>query len=151
MKCNKVRKALSRFADHEVTEPQKTMIERHLAECASCRAGLAALRADAGLLRSVSSPEAPPYLVPRAMAEIRGLGHNPKSQEDFGYVPRRGFWARAIPVAAAVVLAVAGAWCGTLLGREFSGTTTRYAESVLAVNSEPSLDDVYQTVVVEER
>ncbi|MEO0081040.1 MAG: zf-HC2 domain-containing protein [candidate division WOR-3 bacterium] len=138
MKCNKVRRALSRLIDQDLGQSEKVMIEQHLADCAACRAELEALQADAELLRLADSPEPPPYLVARTMAEIRAE-----------VKVSRPFWARAIPVAAAVLLAAVGAWCGAILGREFAGSRNGYTESVLAVNSEPSLYDVYQTAVEE--
>lgn len=143
MKCDEVRKRLSRFLDGELNVREKELVSRHIEQCPGCRQELAALEADRAILRTAQMPETPAYLVTRVMAEVRS--------QTSGRQRTSPFWARAFATAAAVLVVVAGAWFGTVLGREIAGNGNGSTESVLSVDVEPSLDDIYQAVAEEVR
>ena len=143
MKCDEVRKRLSRFLDGELNVREKELVSRHIEQCPDCRQEFAALEENRELLRSAQTPEAPAYLVTRVMAEVRS--------QTSGRQRTSPFWARAFATAAAVLVVVAGAWFGTVLGREIAGNGNGNTESVLSANVEPSLDDMYQVLTGETR
>jgi anti-sigma factor RsiW len=99
---------LSEFADGDLTPDAAASIERHLAECAMCRAALARLRvviARAGTLPATIEPPV------TAWPELRG-----HLRRRSGLAPRRGHSIRewGLRAAAAVVL-VAGSSALTVL------------------------------------
>ena len=52
--CQQLREMLSPYIDGELSTPEKTRVERHIAACDSCRRELESLRATVGLLRRAS-------------------------------------------------------------------------------------------------
>ena len=79
------------------------------------------MKSDRDALRAVETPEQPPYLVTRVMAEVR-------SAHEGATARRRVWWRRALPAAAAALLVAAGLWFGAQVGSEFGqGTLTQDA------------------------
>lgn len=141
MKCNRVLRLLSRYLDQELGVIELRQLEEHLKGCEECQTELSALRADEQVLTSLQVPEIPVFLAGKVMAEVRAGAR----------VRQVPFWARALPLAAGVVMVAAGAWFGTLLGREFAGNGGTGSENVLTVSAGLSLDDIYAALSTEER
>ncbi len=134
MKCKKAIRLLPAYLDGEADEGRKSEIERHLAGCAACRQELESLKADLELCASVQVPELSPFLLTRAMAEIRS--------PERGKVLAGILVRRALAGAAAVVLVAAGVWVGSFLGGEIQNGSEN-GGSWYSVESEPSLQDLY--------
>lgn len=71
MSCEYVGDRLSAFADGEIEDADRTMVEGHLRECAGCRAGLDRLRRLAGLFEGAATPPVAEDLARRTMALAR--------------------------------------------------------------------------------
>src|SRR5512136_77903 len=100
---------LSRLLARELAPTEHAALMRHLAECPACRAEFEALARDQAVLRSVPVPGPPVYLKARVMAEIAAHAR----------APIRPAWARALALAAAVVVIAASACAGVALGSSF--------------------------------
>jgi anti-sigma factor RsiW len=110
MNCNKNKRLLSRYLDHELDQGRRRQVEEHLESCARCRQELAELGATTSRLRELSAPGPSPFLATRVMAEVRLTGRH-----------RRPAWARLVTTAAAVLLVAGGAFAGLRLGTGLAG------------------------------
>jgi anti-sigma factor RsiW len=118
MNCGQVKRLLPPFLDEELSGRVRDVVEAHLASCPACRAELEALRADMGLLEQVDTPEVPPFLITRVMAEVRGRRRTAP----------RGLARLVGSLAAGLVVAVSiGA--GVLFGSGLAQTSTPIAEN----------------------
>ena len=68
-KCAGMEEKLAELLFDEATAPAK--VKTHVAECASCREELEALRATMGLMDAWKAPEPSPYFMTRLNARIR--------------------------------------------------------------------------------
>jgi anti-sigma factor RsiW len=66
-----IQSQLSAYCSHDLSEADRTTVERHLVDCPSCRARLADLRTTLHLMRSTPEVEAPPWMTSRIMAHLR--------------------------------------------------------------------------------
>jgi hypothetical protein len=125
MKCREVKRALVAYQDGEVMPSERTLIEAHLAGCASCERELAALgsgrRRLAGSLKSAAaqaapSPEAWSHLQEKLAAEAPSPGDTRRATHGAtkltrylrtGDHPMKLRWRIALGTAGAVVLAAA--------------------------------------------
>lgn len=132
MKCDEVKLMLAGLADGRLSERDARAVEEHLAGCANCRQELESLKSDAALLRQDPKPEVPVWLASRIMAGVRERREQARPQlastAPVGQYGLSRSWARA----AAVVLAVAGIWLGTLLGRGIAGSQPSLGERLAA-------------------
>ncbi|MFZ5766795.1 MAG: anti-sigma factor family protein [Thermodesulfobacteriota bacterium] len=65
LECLRYRKRLNAFLDKELSEREQSLVERHLTQCASCRAVLDDLQELAPLLASLPTSPVPPFLTAR--------------------------------------------------------------------------------------
>jgi len=100
------------------------------------------MAAEAELLRRVEAPEPSPYLLTRAMAEVRQAGRPS---------PARFRLGAALRTAAATALVAAGVLAGTMLGGDIAEMSSKngIAEWTPSLGDEPSLIDVYEAAVAE--
>jgi anti-sigma factor RsiW len=123
MNCGQVRRLLPPFLDEELSGRMCEGITSHLASCPACRAELEALRADMGLLEQVGTPEVPPFLVTRVMAEVRER----RRTAPHGFARLVGSLAAALVVAVSI-----GA--GVVLGSGLAQTSESAAENSTEVS-----------------
>jgi len=142
MNCGRVRHLLPPYLDQEVSGRTRNLLRLHLASCPACRAELAALQADMGLLEQVRPPEVPPYLATRVMAEVRQQSEGSRGRGFQDSMVRR--WTPRIlgslnPVlgtlAAALVVAVsigAGVFFGTGLAQTSTAAASNSTEEAVS-------------------
>ena len=65
-----VRDELGAYVEGDLPLPERSRVDEHLSQCASCREELHELRVTVALLRGMPDPEPPPYLATRVMARI---------------------------------------------------------------------------------
>ena len=70
MRHRSIREALGRHLEGELAPGERRVVERHLAECAVCRAEHRELRATVDLLRSLPDPEPPASLAPELLRRL---------------------------------------------------------------------------------
>jgi len=117
MKCNEVQRQLVALADRELSD--QPGLAEHVQNCPACRGLLAALQADAALLRQEEEPVVPDGLAVRVMARVRS---DSSGRGDMTRVrPRIRYRVPRPMVAAALVLAAVGLWLGAMLGRGIVG------------------------------
>jgi len=112
MKCNRTMKLLSNYLDRQLSGSECAAVERHLAQCLSCRDELEQLNADRKVLRAVEPPAVPPYFRTRVMAEIRSRTVTRSSSAPV--------WVRTLAVAATVLVIVGSGFAGLALGSSFA-------------------------------
>jgi anti-sigma factor RsiW len=95
------------YAVDALDDIERAQFERHLAECAECRAEVASLRATAATLAETSATTPPPALRDKVLAEIATVRPLPPAVPA-GAAPRRRFRLAALAAAAAVIAAVGG-------------------------------------------
>ena len=66
-----IRRMLSAYSGDDLSESDRLLVERHLADCQECRAQLAQLQQLRAVLRELPDVEPPPWLVSRIMAQVR--------------------------------------------------------------------------------
>jgi anti-sigma-K factor RskA len=93
------------YAVDALDDIERAQFERHLAECAECRAEVASLRATAATLAETSATTPPPGLRDKVLAEIGTVRPLPPAART-GAAPRRRFRLAALAAAAAVIAAV---------------------------------------------
>lgn len=71
MEHTEIRRNLSAYLDDAVSSEEKTQIEAHLAECASCRGALADLERTVAHLKNLPEVEPPPWLTIKIMAQVK--------------------------------------------------------------------------------
>ena len=124
MNCGQVRRLLPPFLDKELSGRAREQITSHLASCPTCRTELEALKEDMGLLEQVGTPEAPPFLVTRVMAEVRQRQAAP-----------RGLARLAGSLAAALLVAVsvgAGVFFGAGLAQTSAAAASNTTEEAVS-------------------
>ena len=93
------------YAVDALDDIERAQFERHLAECAECRAEVASLRSTAALLSETTATAPPASLRERVLADIATVRPLP-SARPAGGATRRRFRLAALAAAAAVVAAV---------------------------------------------
>jgi anti-sigma factor RsiW len=68
--CNAIQPELDAYLDGELAPPEQRSVERHLEECAACRAELELLRAVTGSLRQVERPAPSEAMRRRLFAQV---------------------------------------------------------------------------------
>lgn len=135
--CRNFQRLLSRQLDGELSPAGQQVLAGHLAGCGRCRQVLDAMQQDRRLLAALSEVEPPPYLLARVMAEVR------RRQ----MAPARGLTlVRVLRAAAAVLLVVASAGSGVLLGSSIARVDLNPSgnrEELLMSNMENGTVDVY--------
>ena len=125
MNCGQVKRLLPPFLDEELSGRVREQTASHLASCPACRAELAALKVDIGLLEHAAAPEVTPFLVTRVMAEIRGQRRR---------VPH-GFGRLVGSLAAVIVVAVsigAGVFFGSGLAQDSAAVAANSTEAAVS-------------------
>jgi anti-sigma-K factor RskA len=95
------------YAVDALDDIERAQFERHLAECAECRAEVESLRTTAGLLAETTATAPPEGLRDRVLADITTVRPLPPAVEKETTPRRRIRWA-PLAAAAAVIAAVAG-------------------------------------------
>jgi anti-sigma factor RsiW len=93
------------YAVDALDDIERAQFERHLAECAECRAEVASLRSTAALLAETSATPPPEGLRERVLADISTVRPLPPTVGT-GAAPRRRFRLAPLVAAAAVIAAV---------------------------------------------
>ena len=149
MKCKNVKHKLSAYMDNALDPETRRLVEGHLHGCPDCGGDLAGMRRAWDLLGSLPEARPAPYLSTRVIAET--FGHR---------TVRTRHWIEQLllPVSAAVV-AMAGIWLGTLVGRNGDATANgqKIEESAVLSYSDhfddfpsASLSDAYFTLDTQE-
>ncbi|MFO7897463.1 MAG: zf-HC2 domain-containing protein [Planctomycetota bacterium] len=71
MTCAEIRHLLDEYVDGELSAEREAAVDRHLAECPTCRAELEAVERTAELVRSLPREPAPPGLAEAVAARVR--------------------------------------------------------------------------------
>lgn len=102
---------LAAYQDGELSTEETARVKNHLAECSTCREGLAAMQGVSVLERERPSEALPDRVWKQIEAEVREE-HRPKSgpARVVSLLSQAG--TRAAAVAAAVVLIIGGLWAG---------------------------------------
>jgi anti-sigma-K factor RskA len=93
------------YAVDALDDIERAQFERHLAECAECRAEVASLRSTAALLAETSATAPPQGLRERVLADIGTVRPLPPAVGT-GAAPRRRFRLAPLAAAAALIAAV---------------------------------------------
>ena len=93
------------YAVDALDDIERAQFERHLAECAECRAEVESLRSTAALLAETTATAPPESLRERVLADITTVRPLPPAVET-GAAPRRRFRLAPLVAAAAVIAAV---------------------------------------------
>lgn len=109
------------YAVDALDDIERAQFERHLAECAECRAEVASLRDTASLLAETSAIAPPQALRERVLADITTVRPLPPAVRTGG-APRRRF--RLAPLAAAAAL-IAAVGTGVLVTQPWSEDTSQ--------------------------
>jgi hypothetical protein len=97
MKCNEIKALLSAYADGELSDELKNIVDQHIAECAECKELLAEQVKLHEQIGVISKTPALPDMQSRIMAAVTDKGAQKKTRP----------WLRPVLVAAPVVLALA--------------------------------------------
>ena len=93
------------YAVDALDDIERAQFERHLAECAECRAEVASLRSTAALLAETTATDPPEGMRERVLADIATVRPLPPTVGN-GAAPRRRFRLAPLVAAAAVIAAV---------------------------------------------
>lgn len=97
------------YAVDALDDIERASFERHLAECAECRAEVASLREAGSLLAETTSTEPPAALRDRVLSDITKVRPLPPESPAARIPARRGRGSRLLVAAAAVLILGAGA------------------------------------------
>lgn len=117
------------YAVDALDDIERAQFERHLAECAACRAEVASLRSAAALLAETTATAPPESLRARVLADITTVRPLPPAVGN-GAAPRRRF--RLAPLAAAAAL-IAAVGTGVIVTEPWADDTSQ--TQVSAVDS----------------
>lgn len=120
------------YAVDALDDIERAAFERHLADCAACRAEVASLRETAALIAETTATEPPAGLRARVLADISTV--RPLPPETSAPVARRRGPRLLLAAAAAVVLLLG---IGVVVAQPWEGNPT-VAESVLAADDAQS-------------
>ncbi len=70
VKCRKIKKLLQLYIDNALTFSEKEIVEKHLKECSTCRAGLKSLSSIAKIIESIPEISPPPDFTEKVMSKI---------------------------------------------------------------------------------
>jgi anti-sigma-K factor RskA len=124
------------YAVDALDDIERAQFERHLAECAECRAEVASLRDTAGLLAETSATAPPQALRERVLADIATVRPLPPAVRTGG-APRHRF--RLAPLAAAAAL-IAAVGTGVIVTQPWTDDTSQTPQ-VSAVDRVLQADD----------
>ncbi|MFL6004522.1 MAG: anti-sigma factor domain-containing protein [Nocardioides sp.] len=110
------------YAVDALDDIERAQFERHLAECAECRAEVASLRSTAGLLAETTATAPPKGLRERVLSDITTVRPLPPAVEKEP-APRRRFRLAPLAAAAAVIAAVAAG--GIVIADPFGDDTSQ--------------------------
>jgi anti-sigma factor RsiW len=122
--CSRVRNQLGAYLDGELSPKSRTLVERHLVRCRTCRTGLESLRRLERALQIAEVPPAPAGLASQIMAKARERQSSEKERNVIRLGSRPAAWRLwAFRVAAAAVVAF-GLAAGSYMGQSVSQTVT---------------------------
>ena len=132
------------YAVDALDDIERAQFERHLAECAECRAEVASLRATAATLAETTTTTPPPALRDKVLADIGTVRPLPPAVEP-GAAPGRR--RRLVPLAAAAAL-IAAVGTGVVVTQPWSDDTsqTPQVSAVDRVLQAPDAERYTQTV-----
>jgi len=131
------------YAVDALDDIERAQFERHLAECAECRAEVASLRSTAALLAETSATNPPDGLRDRVLADISTVRPLPP-EVPTGAAPRRRFRVAALAAAAAVI-AVVGA--GVVIAQPWADDTSQIQVSAVdRVLQAPDAEEYTKTI-----
>jgi len=110
------------YAVDALDDIERAQFERHLAECAECRAEVASLRSTAALLAETTATTPPEALRERVLSDITTVRPLPPAVGK-GAAPRRRFRLAPLAAAAAVIAAVAAG--GIVIADPFGEDTSQ--------------------------
>jgi anti-sigma factor RsiW len=116
------------YAVDALDDIERAQFERHLAECAECRAEVESLRSTAGLLAETTATTPPEGLRERVLADITTVRPLPPAVEEDA-APRRRFRLAPLAAAAAVIAAVAAG--GIVIADRFGDDTSQIQVSAV--------------------
>ncbi len=132
MNCDMVKPILSSYIDGEVCPRDGALIQAHLADCASCRRELEALKSTSCVLSAVSEMEPPAFLMDQIMAAtVARPAARISVREAFGWVVRMPKYAH---LAAASIVAVLA-----LISISIHAPHAQFSNNVLPVQKTPSV------------
>jgi len=70
LECKKIKKLLHLYIDNTLTSDEKQMVEGHLKECSTCRAGLKSLYFIVKMIESLPKISLPPGFTEKVMSKI---------------------------------------------------------------------------------
>jgi predicted anti-sigma-YlaC factor YlaD len=108
--CAETRKRLNAYIDGELPNRKRKPVEKHLAECVSCRAVLEGLRGLEPFLQDFDVPPVPAVLTSRILSEA--LLRQKRAARSPIRLWRRAFFATGVPIAALLAGVVMGAYMG---------------------------------------
>jgi anti-sigma factor RsiW len=124
---NEIHALSGAYAVDALDDVERAQFERHLAECAECRAEIESLRSTAGLLAETAATAPPEALRERVLADIATVRPLPPEVGKRPAPRRRLRWA-ALAAAAAVIAAVAG---GVVIADPFGDDTSQIQVSAV--------------------
>jgi len=124
---NEIHALSGAYAVDALDDVERAQFERHLAECAECRAEVESLRSTAGLLAETTATAPPEALRGRVLADITTVRPLPPEVGRKPAPRRRLRWA-AVAAAAAVIAAVAG---GIVIADPFGDDTSQIQVSAV--------------------
>lgn len=110
-RCRRLAATLVDYNEGVLAAAQRGRVERHVADCARCAAAVAALAAVPALLRPGTVARDDAFWAAqrqRVMQAIRIPAEGEEEEEEEDSAPRGYDWRLAMPVAVAVVIALAG-------------------------------------------
>ncbi|OGC43528.1 hypothetical protein A2Y85_01870 [candidate division WOR-3 bacterium RBG_13_43_14] len=149
MRCGQIKRKLSAFFDHELSESEEIIVDEHLKECEGCQSNMKELGELCDIFVRIPDISVPFYFRTRLMQKI-----NAPTEVSLSFIEK--FRRAVLPVAAAmaVILSlVLGNYIGENLYTIFAGSSISENDSVevldFALNSFPegSLSDIYQNVL----
>jgi anti-sigma factor RsiW len=138
--CKNTLLRLNAYLDGELPQAGAADVERHLRECPSCAAELAALRALAGALADLEGAAVPSRFAARVLDAARARDAARRAPAlPFGLL-RAGPVSRVLLRMAACLVAVAGLWMGMSVGSSASARGQQAPAESADVTGESEFD-----------
>lgn len=110
MKHESIHKDLIFYLDNELSDEKRTVVEKHLEDCADCRSFLAFLQNEMQIIGKEKNPEVSPFFFTRLSAK---LDERPQFKQ-------HGLWVRIAQPAFFSMMLIAGIYGGLRLGSNAS-------------------------------
>lgn len=110
MKHESIHKDLIFYLDNELSDEKRTIVEKHLEDCADCRSFLAFLQNEMQIIEKEKNPEVSPFFFTRLSAK---LDERPQFKP-------QGLWVRIAQPAFFSMMLIAGIYGGLHLGSNAS-------------------------------